>query len=146
MSFTLTLLVVIFIFAFLMRWMDLRAKDRQHRMKLLEEAVKSGNLDDEARQDLVQAVSGRPWRRRRDKTEAASPVQGVGILSRFIMFVGWISMLVGLGFAIYEANAVQSEDLILPAIILICVGFALVTYPFTVQVLEYRGAQLRAQR
>jgi len=146
MSFVITLLVVIFTFAFFMRWMDLMAKDRQHRMKLLEEAVKSGNLDAEAREDLVQAVSGRRRHRRKHKTETASPVPGIGILSRFIMFVGWISMLVGLGFAIYEANARQSEDLILPAIILICAGFALVTYPFTVQVLEYRGAQLRAQR
>ena len=142
MTFVITLLVVIFVFAFFMRWMDMIAKDRQSRMKLLEEAVKAGNLDEQSREDLVAAVSGR--RPRRHKQPAAPvPPNKATFLERVFMFVGWMAFLVGGALLIYgfSASGYGAEELILAGSIVALGGFGLLTYPFVIRELESRGAR-----
>ncbi|MHC4514910.1 MAG: hypothetical protein ACYS5W_14540 [Planctomycetota bacterium] len=143
MSFVVTLLIVIFVFAFFMRWMDVMAKDRQARMKLLEEAVKAGNLDEQAREDLVAAVSGR--RPRRHNKPAAAPTGSphrATILERLIMFVGWMAFLVGSALFIFglSTSGYGANELVLAGIIVGLGGFGFVTYPFVIRELESRGA------
>ena len=134
------ILTVIFVFAFFMRWMDVMAKDRQARMKLLEEAVKAGNLDEDVRHELVAAVTGR--RPPRHKVPAASPPPyRATILERLLLFVGWMGFLVGVALLIYGVSASRygSGGYVLIGIFTGLAGFALVTYPFVIRELESRG-------
>lgn len=131
----ISILTIIFVFAFFMRWIDVMAKDRQARMKLLEEAVKAGTLDEDGRQELVAAVTGR---RRRHK-QVPSPHRAT-FIERCILFVGWISFLVGAALFIWGLVApYKSDDCVLAGIITGLAGFALVTYPFVIRELESRG-------
>ncbi len=141
MSTVITLLIVIFIFAFFMRWMDVMAKDRQGRMKLLEEAVKAGNLDEQAREDLVAAVSGRRPRRHH-KPAAAAPASPhrATFLERLVLFIGWMAFLVGGALMIYGFSVPRGDDEAISGIIVGLCGFGLITYPFVVRELEGRKA------
>ncbi|MHC4079470.1 MAG: hypothetical protein ACYST0_13630 [Planctomycetota bacterium] len=145
MSFVVTLLIVIFVFAFFMRWMDVMAKDRQARMKLLEEAVKAGNLDEQAREDLVAAVSGRRPRRH-NKQAAAAPAPAsphrASFLERLMMFVGWMGFLTGVALLTFglSSNGYGADELALGGVIVGLCGFGLITYPFVIRELESRGA------
>jgi hypothetical protein len=143
MSFVITLLVVIFVFAFFMRWMDMISKDRQSRMKLLEEAVKAGNLDDQGREELVAAVSGRRPRRHKQPAAPAAPAAPVvpnraTFIERVMMFFGWMAFLIG-GALLTYGIAGDCEDFILAGIIVGLSGFGLLTYPFVIRELESRG-------
>ncbi len=139
MSFVITLLVVIFVFAFFMRWMDMIAKDRQSRMKLLEEAVKAGNLDEQGREDLVAAVSGRRPRHHKQPAAPVSPHKAT-FLERVMMFFGWMGFLTG-GALLTYGLADDCQDFILAGILVGLIGFGLLTYPFVIRELESRGAR-----
>lgn len=134
------ILTVIFVFAFFMRWMDVMAKDRQSRMKLLEEAVKAGNLDDEGRHELLAAVTGRrPRHRTQAPTSAPSPHRA-SLLERLLLFVGWMSFLVGVALLVYGIGmGRRGEDCFVGGIITGLAGFAFLTYPFVIRELESRG-------
>ena len=137
------ILTVIFVFAFFMRWMDVMAKDRQARMKLLEEAVKAGNLDEEVRHELVAAVTGRRSRRHKQAPAPAAPQSPhrASFLERLFLFVGWMAFLVGmalLSVGVFTGGR-DSEELFLAGIITGLGGFGLVTYPFVIRELESRG-------
>ncbi len=142
MNFVITLLVVIFVFAFFMRWMDMIAKDRQSRMKLLEEAVKAGNLDEQGREDLVAAVSGRRPRKHHKPAAQAAPASPhrASFLERLFMFVGWMGFLTG-GALLTYGLADDCQDFILAGILVGLIGFGLLTYPFVIRELESRGAR-----
>jgi hypothetical protein len=141
MSSIVWILTVIFVFAFFMRWMDVMSKDRMARMKLLEEAVKAGNLDEAGRQELVAAVSGR--RPRRHNPAPTPPAQQsphrATFFERLFMFVGWMAFMVGIALLTWGL-ADPCEDLIVAGIITGLGGFALLTYPFVIRELESRGA------
>ena len=67
-----------------------------------------------------------------------APGQVSGFM-KFILFVGWIGMLLGIAFAVIAANSRYGHDLELPAAILCCLGFGFVTYPFVVRELQNGG-------
>jgi hypothetical protein len=134
------ILTIIFIFAFFMRWMDVMAKDRQTRMKLLEEAVKAGNLDEDGRHELLAAVTGRRVRRHKHAPVVAQSPLRATFLERVILFVGWLGFLVGVALFIWGLVApYQSDDCVVAGIITGLAGFAFLTYPFVVRELESRG-------
>jgi len=121
-------------FGFLMFVASLSSKEKQARMKLLEEAVKQGNMDADTRQRLIEAVSGR--------RQAVPPVPGnaPNRMMRLVLFIGWIALLVGAAIAILAGIEGRSyQDSLFGGVVVACVGFALVTYPFVVRELEGRG-------
>ena len=140
MSSIVWILTVIFVFAFFMRWMDVMAKDRQARMKLLEEAVKAGNLDEDVRHELVAAVTGRRSRRHKQAPPPAAPPSPhrATFFERFFMFVGWMAFLVGAAILTWGLSD-DCGELVLAGMITGLGGFALVTYPFVIRELESRG-------
>lgn len=136
------ILTVIFVFAFFMRWMDVMSKDRMARMKLLEEAVKAGNLDEDGRYELLAAVSGRRARRHKQApaTATAASAHRASFLERLFLFVGWMAFLVGAALLIYgTAMGSRGEDPFAAGVVTSLAGFALLTYPFVIRELESRG-------
>lgn len=134
------ILTIIFIFAFFMRWMDVMAKDRQTRMKLLEEAVKAGNLDEDGRHELLAAVTGRRVRHHRKAAVVAAAPHRATWLERLMLFLGWISFMLGVALFIWGLVApYKSDDIVMAGIITGLAGFAFLTYPFVVRELESRG-------
>jgi len=134
------ILTVIFVFAFFMRWMDVMSKDRMARMKLLEEAVKAGNLDEDGRHELVAAVSGRRPRRHKQAPTPAAPQSPhrASFFERFLLFVGWMAFVVGIALFTWGL-ADACEDVVVAGIITGLGGFGLLTYPFVIRELESRG-------
>ena len=60
----------------------------------------------------------------------------VGFLMKLIAFVGWMSFCLGIAFVIVCNVSRYYHGLELPATILTCVGFGLVTYPFVIRELQ----------
>ncbi len=133
------ILTVIFIFIFFMRWMEMMAKDRQTRMKLLEEAVKAGSLDADGRHELVAAVTGRRWRPAKEQASQPAHYRAT-FVERLFLFVGWIAFLVGVALFVFGLSVSRGEDLVIGGIITGLAGFGLLTYPFVIRELESRGA------
>ena len=126
-------IVPIFVFVLIKSAMDNRAKSAQEKLRVLEEALRAGNLDEQAKQDLMETLTGR---KSRAPVAAARPTAGVGFLLKFIAFVGWTSLCLGVAFLILVNNYRGWEDLEVVAVLLPCVGFGLVTYPFVIRELQ----------
>ena len=87
-------------------------------------------MDDAAREDLVEVLTGRKRRR------PATPAEGqVGLMTRFIVLVGWLALCLGVAFTILGVEY-RCEDYLLAGVILICAGFGLVTYTFVIRELQ----------
>lgn len=143
MSTAVWIVAVIFTFIFFMRWMEMMAKDRQTRMKLLEEAVKAGNLDDDGRHELLAAVTGRRPGHFKKAAKAAAPVPSPHRATRperLFLFVGWVGFLVGIALFSYGLWVRYTDDYVVAGIVTGLAGFALLTYPFVIRELESRGS------
>ena len=140
MSTAVWILCVIFTFIFFMRWMEMMAKDRQTRMKLLEEAVKAGNLDDDGRHELLAAVTGRKVRHIKKATPVAPSPHRATKLERLFLFVGWMGFLVGVALFVVGIFNRYDDDVMIGGIVTGLAGFAFLTYPFVIRELESRGS------
>jgi hypothetical protein len=124
-------LLPIFGFVLLKTWMDHRAKRDGEKLRVLEEALRIGGLDDAAKQELMQTLTGR-----RPAHRAPGNPGEVGIVLKLLAFVGWLALCVGIAFVILVVNFRMPEELGIAAAVLPCVGFGLVTYPFVVRELQ----------
>lgn len=140
MSTAVWILAVIFTFIFFMRWMEVMAKDRQTRMKLLEEAVKAGNLDDDGRHELLAAVTGRKVSPHKKTAPVVPPPHRATFLERFLLFIGWIGFLLGVAIFVVGIFDRYDEDVMIGGIVTGLAGFAFLTYPFVIRELESRGS------
>jgi hypothetical protein len=134
---TVSIIAVIFIFVLIKHTMDTKAKQDRERLRLIEEALRSGNLDDRSREELMGTLTGR----RQSAPKPHAPVMArnpndVGFFMKFTAFIGWISFCIGISFFILCANSHNYEFLMVPATILGCAGFGLVTYPFVIRELN----------
>lgn len=111
---------------------DNRAKAGQERIRVLEEALRAGDIDEQLKQDLVQSLSGRRV------TANTTPPAKVGFLVKLIAFIGWVSLSVGIAFLIIveSVSGWSGSAMRIPAVLLPCVGFGLVTYPFVIRELQ----------
>ena len=126
-------IVPIFVFILIKTAMDNRAKSAREKLRVLEEALRAGNLDDQAKQDLMETLTGRNVKA--SPAPAPQPTQ-VGFLLKFIAFLGWTSLCLGVAFLILVNNFRGWEELEIAAVLLPCVGFGLVTYPFVIRELQ----------
>ncbi|MCB9888473.1 MAG: hypothetical protein H6836_02765 [Planctomycetes bacterium] len=123
------LFATVFAFALIKHAVDVRAKQQSDRLRVLETALKTQNLDTETRGELLEALTGR---RRSQDPAVPSPV---GVFMKFVAFVGWLSLCIGIAFAILAAYT-GKHGFEIPATMLPCIGFGLVTYPFVVRELS----------
>jgi hypothetical protein len=136
-------LVVIFAFVLIKHGMDTRARQQRDRMRLLEEALQNGDLDEHTRAELMEVLTGR-YSGHSSRTPPVPPVlppayrdpNRVGFIMRAIAFLGWMSVCLGIAFAILCNISRYYHDLEIPATILTCVGFGLVSYPMVIRELQ----------
>ncbi|MFN0183860.1 MAG: hypothetical protein ACKVQR_08590 [Aquabacterium sp.] len=123
----LFILVPIFVFVLLKMVLDQRAQAQKDRVRLIEEALKSPNIDRQSLESLTFQLTGQ------------RPVRHLNT-SRFLAIVlaaGWIALFAGL--AMWIAGGLgRDRDLFTGGIITALVGFGLVTYPFALRELEAR--------
>ena len=126
-------LIPIFVFVLLKHGMDTKAKQDAEKLRVLEEALRSGGLDQQSKEDLMVSLTGRP------RTPPPRPVkspQHVGFFLRFLAFIGWLGFCTGMAFVIIVTNFSGFDFLCLPATLLPCIGFGLVTFPFVLRELQ----------
>ena len=133
MSTTATILAVIFVFVIIKHAMDAKAKQEKDRLRVIEEALRAGALDDTSKEDLLATLSGR---RPAPRATAIRNPNDAGFFMKFVAFIGWMALCTGGGLAITGVNDRSYEELLVPAWILLCVGFGLVTYPFVIRELN----------
>ena len=121
------ILVPIFVFVLLKIVLDHRAQARSDNVRLLEEALKSPQVDRQILENLTWQLTGK--RPIRD--------QGPGKVLALILAVGWIALFVGIGLWI-SGSMSHETDLVGGGVITAVIGFGLVTYPFALRELEAR--------
>lgn len=123
----LFILIPIFVFVLLKMVLDQRAQAQQDRVRLIEEALKSPNIDRQALESLTFQLTGQ------------RPVRNLNT-SRFLAIVlaaGWIALFTGL--ALWIAGGLSHDrDTFTGGIVTALIGFGLVTYPFALRELEAR--------
>ncbi len=127
MELPFALLGMIFGFIFFMNLLQNRAKERKERLRVLEGAIRSGNLDAQTQQDLMEGLAG--GRRRRHRPAATAP-QPRG---RYLYGLGWLGMFVGIGLML-----VGDRDVFEAGIIVTAISFGVVTLPFAMREFEQR--------
>lgn len=132
-----SIIAVILVFMLIKHGMDTKAKHDGERLRLVEESLRQGGLDDKSREELMGTLTGRrpqqPWSAR--PVRVRSP-HDVGFFLKFLAFIGWLGFCVGISFVIIVANFRDYEFLAVPATILSCSGFGLVTFPFVIRELN----------
>jgi hypothetical protein len=122
-------------------WMGNRHKLREHRLKIIQQALDHATLDDATRRTLIESLGAEhrsEWMR--------GLGQHLGFLARNLLFIGgWITMFVGGAILAYctFAHDPFGDGLQIGAITS-AVGFALVTFPFAIRELDRGKAREHA--
>jgi len=103
---------------------DTRAKDREARMRLIEKAIDSGQLDREAVQELMGV-------RRRN---------GGQPLWKVVLAAGWLGLFGG-GAVIALSVAFGEKTFLVIGTVVAMLSFAVVTYPLAVREIEARRGE-----
>jgi len=123
--FGLTALALL-VFGLVYRWLEHRAKHQAQRLRVLEDAVQRGDLDDVTRDELVEALTGR---RRADGSGAANHgTPPDNSLMQLLGFLGWMCLCIGVTFFLLTVTG-SFQDLAFSGAILCAVGFGLVSFP-----------------
>ncbi len=61
----------------------------------------------------------------------------VGFFLKFLAFIGWLALCTGIAFVILAVNY-HNSSLRIPAALLTCIGFGLVTFPFVIRELQHK--------
>lgn len=132
LRFAMEPLFVIFLFVAVMIYLQHRAKERQERMRILEEALRSGQLDEVTKAELVSELTGR----RPQRTPASAAPWSMSGGARLLVGIGWIGMFVGVGMLLMGDRDAEEAG---PVVAL--GSFALLSLPIAVREYERdRGA------
>lgn len=121
------ILIPIFAFVLIKMALDQRATARSQNVKLLEEALKSPQVDRPTLEALTYQLTG--------KRNARPP--GTHGFMAFLLAIGWIALFTGIALVVVS-SLVHAEELLIAGTIVGIVGFAFVTYPFALRELEAR--------
>jgi hypothetical protein len=124
-------LAIIFSFVMGVVYMQNKGKEQRERLRLLDEAIRRGQLDDQMRSELMSGFNGK--RRRHSR-------QGGFRLSRLSFGVGWLAMFIGVGLLFVDEPEAFTAGCVVSGI-----GFALVTLPLAMRELDMRDREA-AQR
>lgn len=123
-----TILIAIFAYVIIKNHMEQRTKERARKLQLLEEAIKSGNVDRDLIQDLAATFSGK---------RPAPPAVERRPRGTWFLALGWVGIFVGLGVAgLGSFNS--REQLVGTGLLVSLISFGITTYPFALRELEAR--------
>lgn len=128
------ILGIIFLFVYGVIHIDNRKKERQQRLRILEEAVRTGQLDEQMRAEIVAGLSGRARKQEAMQAHAAHVAahkdqSGWG---KLFFTIGWLGLFAGIGMLIAHEN----EDMLVAGCVMTGASFALVTLPLAWRELE----------
>ena len=123
-------LLIIFGFIAAMTVFQNRAKERRDRLKVLEEAIRSGNLDPAMKQELVGELTGRKPGQASGPQPAPS-AERHGTLARIAFAGGWLGLFLGIGLI-----AMDDRDGYEAGVVIAAISFAFVTLPIAIKELE----------
>lgn len=126
-----TILIAIFAYVIIKNHMEQRTKERVRKLQLLEEAIKSGNVDRELIHELAASVSGRR------PAPATRPTAEQRPRRTWFLALGWIGIFVGLGMA-GLGSLDNREQLVGSGLLVSLISFGVTTYPFALRELEAR--------
>lgn len=123
-------LFVIFSFVVVMTITQNRAKERRDKLRILEEAIRSGNVDPATKQELVAELTGR-----RPAGEPASGGHGIGdrhgFWSRAAFGIGWLGLFTGVALMLIDQHDTWEAGIVMTGIAL-----AVITLPIAMKELE----------
>ena len=110
----------------------IRSRERKERLRVMEKALHSNQLDDETRRSIAHSLSGEA---RRDRPLwLVSLYQGVVYLCRHAVFVcGWIGMFVGAALMI-----ISDGEMFASGVMTALTSFGIVTVPMALREMEVR--------
>jgi hypothetical protein len=122
-----SILAVIFVFVTAMTISQNRAKERRERLRVIEEALRSGNLDAGEKQELMSQLTGRRPRRR--ETEHEPRHAG----AKFVFGIGWLGLFTGIALMTMGGDEPFQAGVFTAAL-----SFALVSLPLALRELDGR--------
>ncbi len=126
-----TILIAIFVFVLIKGHSEQRAKERARKLQLLEDAIKSGNVDRDLVQELAATFSGK-------RPQATRPPAEQRPRGTWFLALGWVGIFVGLGIAGLGSFDTQNEELVGAGLLVSLISFGITTYPFALRELEAR--------
>ncbi len=132
----ISILALIFFFVVFMTAMQGRAKERRERLRIIEEAIRSGKLEPHAQDELVQELTGRRVRRTHEPQKAWNP-------GRFLFGLGWLGLFVGVGVLIVGGVIGEDEALAAGGVIS-AISFGVMSLPMAMRELDRKEHNLRA--
>jgi Flp pilus assembly protein TadB len=126
------ILLVIFAFVLVRGHLEERAKERAHAMRVLETALQNPQMDRASLQALVQQANGG-----KSAVPSADSGRGAGILSRIVLFCGWMTMFSAVGVWLYGQFG-RDPDFVIGALVTFVVGVGLTTFPLAQRELDAR--------
>lgn len=123
------LLIPILVFVLLRSVLEVRARERVEKLKLLDNALRNPAVDRATVTQLAHQLTGvRPPRDGRATRSAGMAV---------LLALGWITLFAGLGILLL-GEMTNSGDASAAGGLVSLIGFGLVTYPFALRELESR--------
>lgn len=128
MELIVTILVIIFVYNLIKAQIDDRSKERQQRLEALEKALANPSVDRATVQQLANQLTG-----------TKSPQERASAGLAWVLGLGWLTLFVGAG--VWALGIVIDDpDPKAGGILVMLIGFGLVTYPFALRELEARRA------
>lgn len=122
-------LAIIFSFIYGLVWMKNRDNERRERLKLLEQALRADRIDPQLREQIIQSLAPEQVRRH----AAQHPPAPVRAGRSLLLTLGWLTFFTGLGLLLSGSR--DGEE---AGVIVICVGFGMITLPIAMRELESR--------
>ncbi len=122
------LLTLIFAFIALMTITQNRAKERKERLRVIEDAIKSGNLEPDVKQELVGELTGRRPHRPRPHVVPGPETRG-----KFVFGIGWLGLFTGIGLMLMGERDVFEAGCLMTAL-----SFGVVSLPLALRELDAR--------
>ncbi len=125
----ISLMVLIFLFQLGKTQMEQRSKEREQRLQALEKALANPSIDRVTLQQLAQQLTG---------AKAPRAASNTGLA--WLLAIGWLTLFVGAG--VWAIGYMLGEDAALAGgVLVMLIGFGLVTYPFALREMESRRSQ-----
>lgn len=125
----ISLVVLIALFQLGKAKMEQQARERQHRIEALEKALANPSIDRATLQQLAQQLTG---------AKAPKAPSNTGLA--WLLAIGWLTLFSGAG--VWALGYMLGEDDALAGgVVVMLIGFGLVTYPFALREMESRRAQ-----
>lgn len=133
-------LLLVFAFVLIVVIAQNRAREKREKLRILEEALRSGNLDEATRQELVGELTGRS-RDRREEQRLRERVErrGSSVWSKLLFALGWVALFLGVGLMV-----IDQPDTFEAGVLVGVGGFAAMSLPLAIREFDRDRAKRNA--